>query len=115
MAGETKVVVQDYAEADAAALRGWVDDIRSRTGRFVAVAAGRGNGPALVVAASRDLASEGFDAAAIIRAVGPMIGGGGGGRAELAQAGGKDPSRLDEALAEATRLALEALQPIENA
>jgi alanyl-tRNA synthetase len=115
MAGETKVVVQDYADADAAALRGWVDDIRSRTGRFVALAAGRGNGPALVVAASRDLAAEGFDAAAIIRAVGPMIGGGGGGRADLAQAGGRDPSRLGEALAEATRLALEALQPIENA
>jgi alanyl-tRNA synthetase len=43
-----------------------------------------------------------------------MIGGGGGGRADLAQAGGKDASRLDEALREAARLALEALQRIEN-
>jgi alanyl-tRNA synthetase len=115
MAGETRVVVQDYADADAAALRAWVDDLRSRAGRFVAVAAGRASGPSLVVAASRDLAAEGFDAAAVIRAVAPLIGGGGGGRADLAQAGGRDGSRLGEALAEATRLALEALQPIENA
>jgi alanyl-tRNA synthetase len=43
-----------------------------------------------------------------------MIGGGGGGRPELAQAGGRDASRLTDALAEATRLALEALTPIES-
>jgi alanyl-tRNA synthetase len=114
MAGETRVVVQDYADADAAALRAWVDELRSRAGRFVAVAAGRSGGPSLVVAASRDLASEGFDAAAVIRQVAPMIGGGGGGRADLAQAGGRHAERLSEALAEATRVALEALRPLEN-
>jgi alanyl-tRNA synthetase len=112
-AGEARVVVQSYPEADATALRGLVDDLRAATGRFVAVASGSGSGPALMVAASRDLVAEGFDAVPIIRAVAPMIGGGGGGRAELAQAGGRDGSRLDEALREAARLALEALQQIE--
>jgi alanyl-tRNA synthetase len=115
MAGETRVVVQEYPDADAAALRAWVDDLRASTGRFVAVASGGADGPALVVAASRDLVGEGFDAAAIVRKVAPMIGGGGGGRAELAQAGGRDGTRLSEALADATRLALEALEPIESA
>jgi alanyl-tRNA synthetase len=43
-----------------------------------------------------------------------MIGGGGGGRPELAQAGGRDASRIDEALRDAARLALEALMPIET-
>jgi alanyl-tRNA synthetase len=114
MAGETRVIVQEYPDADAAALRAWVDDLRASTGRFVAVASGAVDGPALVVAASRDLVSEGFDAAAIVRKVAPTIGGGGGGRAELAQAGGRDGSRLSEALADATRLALEALEPIES-
>jgi alanyl-tRNA synthetase len=115
MAGETRVIVQEYPQADASALRTWVDDLRATTGRFVAVASGAADGPALVVAASRDLVSEGFDAAAIVREVAPMIGGGGGGRAELAQAGGRDASRLSEAVAEAARRALSALEPIESA
>ncbi|HEX2195100.1 MAG TPA: alanine--tRNA ligase [Candidatus Limnocylindria bacterium] len=114
-AGDTKVVVKSYPDADAAALRAWVDDLRSRTGRFVAVAGGSNGGPSLVVAASRDLASEGFDAAAVVRQVAPMIGGGGGGRAELAQAGGRDATRLDDAVAEAARLAIDALRPLERA
>ena len=114
MAGETKVVVEKYLDADGAALRRLADDIRAATGRFVAVLAGNSGGPSLLVAASRDLVGEGFDAAAVIREVAPLIGGGGGGRADLAQAGGRDASRLDEALREAARLALEALQRIEN-
>jgi alanyl-tRNA synthetase len=113
-AGETKVVVEHYPDADAARLRSWVDDLRGITGRFVAVVGGAHDGQAsVVVAASRDLAAEGFDAAAIIRQVGPMIGGGGGGRADMAQAGGRQADRVEEAVREAARLALEALQPIE--
>ena len=113
-AGETKVIVERYPDSDAAALRALADDVRAGTGRFVLVVAADDGGPTILVAASRDLAGEGFDAAAIVRQVAPMIGGGGGGRGELAQAGGRDASRLDEALREAARLALEALQRIEN-
>ena len=113
-AGQTKVIIEHYLDADAAALRRLADDLRASTGRFVAVLAGNSGGPSLLVAASRDLAGEGFDAAAIVRQAAPLIGGGGGGRAELAQAGGKDASRLDEALREAARVALEALRRIEN-
>jgi alanyl-tRNA synthetase len=113
-AGEARVVVQHYPEADAAALRGLADELRGLTGRFVVVASGSGNGPALLVGASRDLAAEGFDAVRVIRAVAPLIGGGGGGRADLAQAGGKDASRLDEALRAAARLSVDALQRLEQ-
>ena len=114
-AGKAKVVVQAYPDADATALRTLADDLRGLTGRFVAVVAGGGDGrPSLLVAASRDLAAEGFDSAAIVRGAAPIIGGGGGGRPDLAQAGGKDAARLDEALREAGRLALEALQRIET-
>jgi alanyl-tRNA synthetase len=114
-AGEVRVVVESYPDADATALRALADELRGRTGRFVVVAAGAADGrPSLMVAASRDLAAEGFDSVAVVRAAAALIGGGGGGRAELAQAGGKDPSRLDEALREAARLALEALQGIES-
>jgi alanyl-tRNA synthetase len=114
LAGETKVIVERYPDADGAALRGLADDLRAATGRFVAVIAGERGGPSILVAASRDLVGEGFDAAAIVREVAPLIGGGGGGRAELAQAGGKDLAGLENALREGARLALEALQRIEN-
>jgi alanyl-tRNA synthetase len=114
VAGEARVIVERYADADGAALRGLADDLRAATGRFVAVVAGERGGPAILVAASRDLVGEGFDATAIVREVAPLIAGGGGGRAELAQAGGKDLTGLEAALREGARLALEALQRIEN-
>jgi alanyl-tRNA synthetase len=115
-AGNAKVVVASYPDADATALRGLADDLRGMTGRFVAVLAGVADGkPSLLVAASKDLASEGFDSGAIVRQAAPIIGGGGGGRPDLAQAGGRDAARLDEALREAGRLALDALQRIETA
>ena len=114
-AGNAKIVVQSYPDADANALRGLADDLRGLTGRFVLVTAGSADGkPSILVAASRDLASEGFDAGAVVRQAAPLIGGGGGGRPELAQAGGREAARLDEALREAARLALEALQRIET-
>ncbi|HEX7225277.1 MAG TPA: alanine--tRNA ligase [Candidatus Limnocylindria bacterium] len=115
-AGNAKVIIQSYPEADAGALRALADDIRGGTGRFVAVLAGVADGkPSLLVAASRDLASEGFDAGAVVRQAAPLIGGGGGGRADLAQAGGRDADRLEDALREAGRMALESLQRIESA
>ena len=115
-AARTKVVIQAFPDADATALRGLADDLRGMTGRFVAVVGGSVDGkPSLLVAASRDLAAEGFDSGAIVREAAPIIGGGGGGRPDLAQAGGRDAARLDEALREAGRLALEALKRIETA
>jgi alanyl-tRNA synthetase len=115
-AGKTKVVIEAFADTDAAALRGLADDLRGMTGRFVAVVGGATDGkPSILVAASRDLAAEGFDSGAIVREAAPIIGGGGGGRPDLAQAGGRDPARLDDALREAGRLALEALERIESA
>ena len=112
-AGETLVVVERYPDAGAAELRTLADEIRAATGRFALVAAGE-RGPALLVAASRDVVGEGFDAVDVVRRVAPMIGGGGGGRPELAQAGGKDAARLGDALAEAARLVLASLERIET-
>ncbi|MEX1279008.1 MAG: alanine--tRNA ligase-related protein, partial [Chloroflexota bacterium] len=72
-AGDAAVIVQPYPEADASALRALVDDLRGAGGRFVAVVTGAADGqPTLVVAASRDLAAEGFDAADVVRQVAPL-------------------------------------------
>jgi alanyl-tRNA synthetase len=60
----------------------------------------------LVALASKDLVERGASAGALVREGAPLIGGGGGGRDDMAQAGGKDASKLDDALA-AMRAALE--------
>jgi alanyl-tRNA synthetase len=66
--------------------------------------------PALVVAVTPDLTKRGLDAGKLIREIARAVGGGGGGRPTLAQAGGKDASKLDEALAGAEKLVSEALR-----
>jgi alanyl-tRNA synthetase len=64
----------------------------------------------VVVNLDPSLEEQGLDAVAVVRALAPIIGGGGGGRAGLAEAGGKDPGRLREAL-EAGRDAVIAALP----
>jgi alanyl-tRNA synthetase len=60
----------------------------------------------LVALASKDLVQHGISAGALVKAGAPEIGGGGGGRDDMAQAGGRDASKLDDALA-AMRAAIE--------
>ena len=52
----------------------------------------------IVVGMSQDLAKSGLDSRAVIKYISKIVSGGGGGRPDLAQAGGRDISRLDEAL-----------------
>jgi alanyl-tRNA synthetase len=63
----------------------------------------------LVANFDRALEARGLDAARILREVAGVVGGGGGGRASMARAGGKDPSKLPDALATARRLLEDAL------
>ena len=57
--------------------------------------------PALLVGVSQDLNKRGIEAGKLIKEIAAIVGGSGGGRPTLAQAGGKDPARLDEALEKA--------------
>jgi len=66
--------------------------------------------PALVVACSKDLAAQGFDAARLVREIAGVVGGGGGGKSTLAQGSGRDPARLPEALEKARQLLHAALR-----
>ena len=54
--------------------------------------------PNFVAAVTPDLVERGLKAGTLIKQVARVVGGGGGGRPTLAQAGGRDPHRLDEAL-----------------
>ncbi|HEX6781804.1 MAG TPA: alanine--tRNA ligase [Solirubrobacterales bacterium] len=81
--------------------------VQSKLGSSVVVLGGEFGGKAgLVALVSKDLTGGGLSAGSIIREIAPIVGGGGGGRDEMAQAGGKDPTKLDEALA-AARAAIE--------
>ncbi|HQN04845.1 MAG TPA: alanine--tRNA ligase [Anaerolineaceae bacterium] len=60
--------------------------------------------PVLIAAVTDDLVQKGISANDIVKVIAPAIGGSGGGRPALAQAGGKDPSRLDDALQQVAAL-----------
>jgi alanyl-tRNA synthetase len=67
---------------------------------------GEGDKVALVSLASEEAVSRGLSAATLVREAARVVDGGGGGRDDMAQAGGRDPAKLDEALA-AARAAIE--------
>ena len=73
----------------------------------VVVGAPDGSGGVQIVAnLTPEAVAAGLSAADVIRAVGPTVGGGGGGKPSMARAGGKDPAGLEEALASARTLLL---------
>jgi alanyl-tRNA synthetase len=80
-------------------LREMADTIRDRL-KSVIVVLGTisGNKPYFVAAVTPDLVQKGYNAGKIIKQVAKITGGGGGGRADFAQAGGKHKNKLDEAL-----------------
>jgi alanyl-tRNA synthetase len=85
---------------DAETLRQMTDWLRDKLGSaVVVVGAVIGDKPQLVAAVTPDLVSRGMHAGNLLREAAKIIGGGGGGRADMAQAGGKDAGKLDEALA----------------
>ena len=98
-------------EADSPdALRGMADRLRERMGSaFVTLGAVIDDRPHLLALATDDVVERGLRADEVVKAAGAVVGGGGGGRPALAQAGGRDASRLDEALEAARRLARERL------
>jgi alanyl-tRNA synthetase len=76
-----------------------VDTLRDRLPSGVIVLGSAVDGKvSLVAAVSKDLMKR-FPAGRLVQEVARLVGGGGGGRPDLAQAGGKDASKLDEALA----------------
>jgi alanyl-tRNA synthetase len=84
--------------ADPKALRDVADQLRGKLGSAVVVLGGVAEGKvALVAAVTEDLAGR-FHAGKIIGEVAKIVGGKGGGRADMAQAGGPDADRLDAAL-----------------
>jgi alanyl-tRNA synthetase len=95
-----KVLAQRVENLDRSQMRTLVDNLRQKLGSGVVVLGSATDGKvALIVGVTKDLA-ERVPAGKIIGPVAKKVGGSGGGRPDLAEAGGKDPEALDSALAE---------------
>lgn len=102
--------VQVLAAAFDGDLREQADRLRDRLGSSVVVlAAQRGPKVQLLAAATKDIAGARIHAGKLIQELAPLVGGRGGGRPDLAQAGGTDVAGIDAALARAHELVAAAL------
>jgi alanyl-tRNA synthetase len=99
-------LVSELAADDPKALRALADNLRDRLAGqpLVMVLGARAEGTAMLLAAvSKELTSR-FHAGNIIKALAPLVGGGGGGRPDLAQAGGTETGGLEAALQKAREI-----------
>ncbi len=84
---------------DMEQLRSMVDEIKDQVPKGIIVLIAQNGGKVQIVASvTESLIKQGFHAGKLIKEVASICGGGGGGRPTMAQAGGKDPSKINEAL-----------------
>ena len=98
--GGYPVIIARTQVREGGQMRNLWDVVRARMSAPGAmVVAGEKDGkPVLMAAGTDEAVAAGFDAGALIKAMGPAIKGGGGGKPTMAQAGGKDASGIDAAL-----------------
>ncbi|HAW59884.1 MAG TPA: alanine--tRNA ligase [Actinobacteria bacterium] len=97
-----KVILKSVEARNVADLRSYVDLLREKVGSgIIVLAAVSGRKAMLVSAVTSDLVGDGFHAGEILKEIAPLVGGGGGGKPELAQAGGKHPEKIPQALEKA--------------
>ena len=94
-----KVLAARVASGDQQVLREMADFLRDKLGSAIVVLGAVINDrPIFIATVTPDLVKKGYNAGDIIKQVSRVAGGGGGGKANFAQAGGKDKDKLDEAL-----------------
>jgi alanyl-tRNA synthetase len=82
-----------------------IDSLKKKAGSAVVIIGMELEGKATLLAAvTDDLVAKGVKAGDIIKEIAPIVGGSGGGRPQLAQAGGKDVTKIDDAIAKAVEL-----------
>ncbi|RUO73379.1 alanine--tRNA ligase [Idiomarina ramblicola] len=97
-----KVIIAELEQADPKSLRGLVDDLKNQIGSgIVVLGTANGDKVSLIAGVTTDLTSK-VKAGDIVNQAANVVGGKGGGRPDMAQAGGSLPEQLNEALATAT-------------
>jgi alanyl-tRNA synthetase len=107
--GEVRIVVAEAPGADANMMRQLIDQLRKTASPIAVLLGSSCDGKVTLVAGiSRDLQGRGINAGGWIKSAADVVGGRGGGKPDMAQAGGKHPEKLPDALA-AARREIEAL------
>ncbi len=95
-----KLLASKVSGVDMNGLRDLGDSLKEKLGEGIVALMSDNDGKVnIVIMASDEAVKKGAHAGNIIKAVAPIVGGGGGGRPNMAQAGGKNPAKIDEALA----------------
>ncbi len=94
-----QLLAANVQAADMNALRTMADELKQKvTPGVIVLIAAADEKVNVVTAVTGGLTEKGFHAGKLVKEVAGRLGGGGGGRPDMAQAGGKDPSKIDEAL-----------------
>jgi alanyl-tRNA synthetase len=109
--GDAFVIVGPLPSVDVEQARAAIDSLKKKA-KSAAIVFGvaTDDGKVMLLAGvTDDLIKKGVKAGDIVKEIAPIVGGGGGGRPNMAQAGGKDASKLDEALAKAKAMIVEKI------
>jgi alanyl-tRNA synthetase len=105
--GSTKLIAVATPGANTNLMRQWIDQIRKKTpSSAVLLVASQGDDKVTLIAGlSKDLVDRGLSAGNWVKEVATIVGGSGGGKPDLAQAGGKDPSKVNDAISKGLSVA----------
>ena len=100
-----KLLAAKVDGVDMNALRDLGDQLKAKLGEGVVVLASVADGKVNLIAMATDEAmAKGAHAGNLIKGIAALVGGGGGGRPNMAQAGGKNPAGVDQAIAEVAKV-----------
>lgn len=111
MVNDIPLLAEKVNVKDMNQLRGMVDELKQKLGTgIILLATENDNKVQLAAGVSKDLIEKGLHAGKLIKEAAQLCGGGGGGRPDMAQAGGKDPSKISDALTFASNYVKETVK-----
>jgi alanyl-tRNA synthetase len=97
--GDTKIIAHQIPPMEKNAVREFMDKLRGKAKSAAILIARESDGKvALNAAVTKDLLDKGLNASDCVKTAAKIVGGGGGGRPDMAEAGGRFPDKIDEAL-----------------
>ena len=103
-----KILVSRLTDVDMNGMRDLGDEAKQKLGEAIVIFAAENGGKVNLMATATDSAvAKGAHAGKMVKEIAKVVGGGGGGRPNMAQAGGKDPAGIEDALERAKEVAKE--------